>query len=106
LDFRFPGTLTVLYFVAPLTRAVFSEQKSRKKICLMPEYRARMFTLVITVIFVAIFSSVAQTAATSITPPYRTPSLPMTARDEDLVARMTLEEKARAIPRLLVPAYD
>jgi beta-glucosidase len=46
-------------------------------------------------------------------PPYLNPSLPIDKRVDDLVGRMTLEEKAsqlvnqaRAIPRLQVPAYD
>ena len=46
-------------------------------------------------------------------PPYLNPALPIDQRVEDLVSRMTLEEKAsqlvnqaRAIPRLQVPAYD
>ncbi len=47
------------------------------------------------------------------TAPYLDPSLPIDQRVDDLVSRMTLEEKAsqlvnqaRAIPRLQVPAYD
>jgi len=46
-------------------------------------------------------------------PAYLNPSLPIDQRADDLVSRMTLEEKAsqlvnqsRAIPRLNVPAYD
>ena len=49
----------------------------------------------------------------SSTPPYRDPSLPIEKRVDDLVSRMTLEEKVRqmqhtapAIPRLGVPSYD
>src|SRR5665213_4569226 len=45
--------------------------------------------------------------------PFRDPQLPMTRRVDDLIARMTLEEKvsqlvhtADAIPRLGVPAYN
>src|SRR6202171_4291878 len=45
--------------------------------------------------------------------PYLDPLLPIDQRVDDLVSRMTLEEKAsqlvnqaRAIPRLKVPAYD
>jgi beta-glucosidase len=45
--------------------------------------------------------------------PYRNPSLPIDQRVDDLVSRMTLDEKVRqmqhtapAIPRLGVPAYD
>ena len=46
-------------------------------------------------------------------PPYRDPALPLPTRVDDLVARMTLEEKvsqmmnaAPAIPRLGIPEYD
>jgi beta-glucosidase len=46
-------------------------------------------------------------------PPYLDPSLPLDQRVDDLVSRMTLEEKAsqmqdsaRAIPRLGIPAYN
>jgi beta-glucosidase len=53
--------------------------------------------------------SVAQTGSA----PYLDPSQPIKVRVDDLVGRMTLEEKAsqlvnqaRAIPRLQVPAYD
>ena len=47
------------------------------------------------------------------TPPYKNPALPIEKRVDDLVARMTLEEKvsqmmngASAIERLDVPAYE
>jgi beta-glucosidase len=46
-------------------------------------------------------------------PPYKNPALPFAARVDDLVSRMTLEEKvsqmmnaAPAIPRLGIPQYD
>src|SRR5262245_52366576 len=46
-------------------------------------------------------------------PPYKNPTLPIEARVDDLVSRMTLEEKvlqmqnaAPAIERLGIPAYD
>jgi hypothetical protein len=46
-------------------------------------------------------------------PPYLNPSLPISQRVDDLVSRMTLQEKvlqmqhtAPAIPRLGVPSYD
>jgi beta-glucosidase len=52
-------------------------------------------------------------ASVSSNPPYLDPSLPIDQRVDDLVSRMTLQEKAsqlvnqaRAIPRLQVPAYD
>ena len=57
-------------------------------------------------------SANAQTAPSN-TPVYLDPSQPVPVRVDDLVSRMTLEEKAsqlvnqaRAIPRLHVPAYD
>ncbi len=53
------------------------------------------------------------TAQTARTPDYSDPSQPIEARVNDLVGKMTLEEKAsqlvnqaRAIPRLQVPAYN
>jgi beta-glucosidase len=56
-------------------------------------------------------SSVAQQAASN--PAYLNPALPVDQRVDDLVSRMTLEEKASqvvhqaaAIPRLQVPAYN
>ena len=77
----------------------------------MSQGRARVFTLAIALIFVAVFRSVAQTAPSASVPPYLNPSLPLRERVDDLVSRMTLEEKAsqlvnqaRAIPRLQVPA--
>ncbi|MGA8273078.1 MAG: glycoside hydrolase family 3 C-terminal domain-containing protein, partial [Candidatus Sulfotelmatobacter sp.] len=79
----------------------------------MPECSARNFVFLTAVLFVAALASVAQTAAPSNVPPYLNPSLPISDRVDDLVGRMTLEEKAsqlvnqaRAIPRLQVPAYD
>ena len=79
----------------------------------MHEYRVRMFAILIVVPFVAVVSSVAQTTEPAIVLPYLNPALPTNQRVDDLVARMTLEEKAsqlvnqaRAIPRLQVPAYD
>ena len=57
--------------------------------------------------------AVAATAQDASKLPYMNPNLPAKERAEDLVHRMTLEEKAsqlvnqaRAIPRLQVPAYD
>ena len=54
-----------------------------------------------------------RSAAQSGSPVYLDPSQPINVRVDDLVSRMTLEEKAsqlvnqaRAIPRLQVPAYD
>ena len=79
----------------------------------MHENRIRTFTLPVFVLFVAVMSSIAQTTEPSSALPYLNPSLPTNERVDDLVGRMTLEEKAsqlvnqaRAIPRLQVPAYD
>ena len=54
-----------------------------------------------------------QPASTQSIPPYKNPNLPIEARVNDLVSRMTLEEKvlqmqngAPAIERLGIPAYD
>ena len=56
---------------------------------------------------------VAQSAPSVPSPPYLNPALPVEQRVDDLISRMTLEEKAsqlvnqaRAIARLEVPAYD
>ncbi len=63
--------------------------------------------------FLTALSSVAKTHKPSSTPIYLDPSQPTERRVDDLISRMTLEEKAsqlvnqaRAIPRLQVPAYD
>src|ERR1700704_6625698 len=79
----------------------------------MHEYRIQIFALLIVVPFVAVLSSVAQSPEPASSLPYLNPSLPTNERVDDLVARMTLEEKAsqvvnqaRAIPRLQIPAYD
>jgi beta-glucosidase len=68
-------------------------------------------TLVVLVIMLG--GSVAQTAKSSGPPVYLDPAQPVNVRVDDLVSRMTLEEKAsqlvnqsRAIPRLKVPEYD
>jgi beta-glucosidase len=60
-----------------------------------------------------VLSLVSLAQSPSVTPPYLDPSLPIETRVNDLIGRMTLEEKAtqlvnqaRAIPRLQVPAYD
>jgi beta-glucosidase len=83
----------------------------------MHEFPVRLFTTrvitIVAVLFAAALSSVAQTPAPSSVLPYLNPALPISERVDDLVSRMTLEEKAsqlvnqaRAIPRLQVPAYD
>src|SRR5712692_8833245 len=67
---------------------------------------------ILAVLVVTSLSAAAQTAKPS-TAPYLDPSQPINVRVDDLVSRMTLEEKAsqlvnqsRAIPRLQVPEYD
>ena len=81
----------------------------------MAQGRVRIIILVIALIFVAVFRSVAQTTPpVATTPPYLNPLLPLNERVDDLVSRMTLEEKASQlvnqalcdIPRLQVPGYD
>jgi beta-glucosidase len=70
------------------------------------------FVHVLIVPFVLLSVSFAQSAQAP-APVYLDPSQPMDARVDDLISRMTLEEKAsqlvnqaRAIPWLQVPAYD
>src|SRR5450432_2713761 len=65
------------------------------------------------ILFLTVISALAQTTAPAGAPLYLDPSQSIDARVNDLVSRMTLEEKAsqvvnqaRAIPRLQVPAYD
>src|SRR6202051_1134548 len=76
----------------------------------MHEYRIQIFATLI-VLFAAVLSSVAQNTEPASALPYLNPSLPTNERVDDLVARMTLEEKAsqlgnqaRAIPHPQVPA--
>ncbi len=64
-------------------------------------------------VLVLLCVSVAQNGASPTAPLYLDPSKPVDVRVDDLVSRMTLEEKAsqlvnqaRAIPRLQVPEYD
>ena len=64
------------------------------------------------VLVVTLLSAAAQTAKTPAAP-YLDPSQPINVRVDDLISRMTLEEKvsqlanqSRAIPRLQVPEYD
>ncbi len=73
---------------------------------------------VLTFLLVAALSSIlpkstAQTATSATAMPYMDPSRPINVRVDDLISRMTLEEKvsqlanqSRAIPRLQVPEYD
>jgi len=62
---------------------------------------------------ILVFMVSAASAQTTSGPPYLDPSKPIPVRVDDLISRMTLEEKAsqlvnqaRAIPRLQVPEYD
>ena len=71
-----------------------------------------LFVQVLIVPFVLMSVSFAQSTQ-SPAPLYLDPSQPLEARVDDLISRMTLEDKAsqlvnqaRAIPRLQVPAYD
>jgi beta-glucosidase len=66
--------------------------------------------LIVTATLVASMSVSAQQTSSF---PFQNPSLPVSQRVDDLVGRMTLEEKASqmrhqapAIPRLAIPAYD
>ncbi|MFT3746484.1 MAG: glycoside hydrolase family 3 C-terminal domain-containing protein [Pyrinomonadaceae bacterium] len=64
-------------------------------------------------VLVCLLSQLVQVSAQAPTPVYKDPNQPLEKRVDDLVSRMTLEEKASqmvnnapAIPRLDVPAYD
>jgi beta-glucosidase len=80
----------------------------------MDRYRTRLTAFCILAFWLSMLSNLAaQTSPPSSTPIYLDASQPIDARVDDLVAKMTLEEKAsqlvnqaRAIPRLQVPAYD
>jgi beta-glucosidase len=68
---------------------------------------------VFTVLFLCLCVSFAQNVPSQSQAPYLDPSKPISERVDDLISRMTFEEKAsqvvnqaRAIPRLQVPAYD
>ncbi|HEX5481537.1 MAG TPA: glycosyl hydrolase, partial [Terriglobia bacterium] len=71
----------------------------------------RLFQFLLSVILISAFIPCLQ--AQQKTPDYLNPSLSIERRVDDLVSRMTLEEKVRqmqhtapAIPRLGIPAYD
>ncbi len=73
----------------------------------------RIFAAVSFMLLAVAVSSIAQTKKSSKAPVYLDPSQPTERRVDDLISRMTLEEKAsqlvnqaRAIPRLQVPGYD
>jgi beta-glucosidase len=106
--------LTVIYFRADLPG---SHKNKCQEFRLMHGNRFRVLTSVFafltTFMLVATMNSEAQTSEPTSGAPYLNPSLPLPERVDDLIGRMTLEEKAsqlvnqaRAIPRLQVPAYD
>src|SRR5271155_3202248 len=77
---------------------------------MMPEMRFRTTLQVAIILVLFIARSAGQTAGGAV---YLDPSQPINVRVDDLISRMTLEEKAtqlvnqaRAIPRLQVPNYD
>ncbi len=72
-----------------------------------------LFVQLLLVPFVLLCAAFAQTGQAPAVPPYLDTAQPLNVRVDDLVSRMTLEEKAsqlvnqaRAIPKLQVPAYD
>jgi beta-glucosidase len=80
----------------------------------MNEHRIRVVAvLLLASLLWTVCGSFAQTAQSASIPPYLDPSQAIAVRVDDLISRMTLEEKAsqlvnqaRAIPRLRVPEYD
>ena len=76
----------------------------------MPEMRIRTALQLALVLVLAVVHSAGQAAGGAV---YLDPSKPIDMRVDDLISRLTLEEKAqqlvnqaRAIPRLQVPNYD
>ena len=72
-----------------------------------------MAVLLLTTLLWTVSGSFAQNPQSPNAPPYLDPAQPIAVRVDDLISRMTLEEKAqqlvnqsRAIPRLQVPEYD
>src|SRR3989475_6171699 len=79
----------------------------------MSERHIRAATIHFAFMFFTAVISFAQTEQTPSVPVYLDPSLPVSVRVDDLISKMTLEEKAsqlvnqaRAIPRLQIPEYD
>jgi beta-glucosidase len=75
--------------------------------------RSSVSTLLVALFTFAVMASYAQSAPAALGPLYLDPMQPIDVRVNDLVARMTLEEKisqlvnqSREIPRLEIPAYD
>ena len=74
---------------------------------------ARLSGTFLTFVFILLLSFAAQAQEAAANPPYMNPALPVEQRVDDLIGRMTLEEKvaqmrdhATPIPRLGVPKYD
>ena len=72
-----------------------------------------LWFIALTIALASPYGLSAQPAKTARAAPYLDPNLPVNIRVDDLVSRMTLEEKAsqlvnqsRAIPRLNIPEYD
>ena len=79
----------------------------------MSDLRARLFSTFLSLIVVLSLSFPSHTQEAPANAPYRNPSVPLEKRVDDLIGRMTLEEKvaqmrdhATPIPRLGVPKYD
>ncbi|HEX5410742.1 MAG TPA: glycoside hydrolase family 3 C-terminal domain-containing protein, partial [Terriglobia bacterium] len=73
----------------------------------------RLVVLVLVALFYGLRLSAARRAEEQAEAPYKNPALPIAQRVDDLVSRMTLDEKVRqmqhtapAIPRLGIPSYD
>ena len=102
-------TLTVVYFTPKIHCACQAELRES----IVNRNRFSAFAFLGVFFLSQICRLAAQTADSSHLPPYLNSTLPIEQRVDDLVGRMTLEEKAsqlvnqaRAIPRLQVPAYD
>ena len=83
------------------------------KVKLRVNLAAVILVPVLSVCIIGVSPSPAQTATPAQTEPFMNPMLPIDVRVDDLVSRMTLDEKAsqlvnqaRAIPRLHVAEYD
>jgi beta-glucosidase len=80
----------------------------------MPSHRCTtLLHLLFGIVVILLPSGLGAQSPADSSPPYLNPALPIEARVNDLISRMTLEEKvsqlvnqARAIPRLKIPAYD
>ena len=85
--------------------------KKFKRTNRLPMHRAIVQSAILALLLFA--PALAQTPAPAAKPPYLDPSLPVDQRVNDLVSRLTLDEKASqmqdvavAIPRLGIPAYN